>query len=270
MPQKSLQGRFNRRICNEISTNHIFPLPTLNCMKKRVFLLSIIILAGFPACYGDNPPLTRKEMRHNALVRMNDKGRFYITAGLPFVNTISCYVPAIKSRRHKEGVFGLSGGAEYHYSDKSSLSAEANLVFTLLSVNRMDDDLCQLNFQLSHNVNFKRFSLGMGLAVTQNRWDYEIWEMDDGPVEAELSYVLKQSIRSWFTGYGICISAYYKFFNDFRVGVVFRPILYAAGGRIRYAHSLSLDFKFHINFGKPLKPRSYYASDFNLFTHNAF
>ncbi len=213
---------------------------------------------------------TRQTIREK-LDNAAGKGKFYLTVGLPYVNYIAFTPPLLDRRDREAGFWGLSAGAEYNYSDRFSVALEINylLTFFLPVPAPVDTEygpedewlfLNQGNISLTNNVNFRRFALGAGLNFSYNDWRYN-YQYDDVFFEENPDYEnnfvskygLYRNVRDRYWAAGLNLNAYFKAAACFRVGVVYRPTFIRFGRGNKYENSVSLDLKFLINTGKPLR-----------------
>ena len=186
------------------------------------------------------------------------RGKWYITAGLPYINFYSIYAGKIGRQTNQAGFVGISLGADYHYADRHSLSIDANAITSIFIPFPAAIDLFgphefqhRLNVSLYDNYHLRRFSFGYGVNASRNIWQYryyDLWLDEDEPVPP---YGYDDMHDSHWAA-GPIVNAYWKTTHLLKVGVVYRPSLYRFGtaGGWRYGHSISIDFRLHIPVGK--------------------
>lgn len=245
-------------------------------MKRLLCLLLPFLFAALPLQAASPESSTREEHREErlrlrmqarderraALDGMNTPGRLFLTVRLPYVNTFRLTPAPLGRADNQTGFLGFSLGAEYHYARRASVAFDAGAIIDFLvpfptrsSVESAHTFTSQLYFTLTHRHEWRRFSVGYGPTAARTAWDYCIadasWHSDtrsDRPAP---------DAEDRFWSYGLSFDAYWKCTSFFRLGIVYRPTIRPAHGSFgaSYAHSLSLDLRFHINTGPRLYPR---------------
>ncbi len=197
------------------------------------------------------------------------EGKFYVSLGLPYVNTIGFAAETPGRTVAQTGFVGLSAGMEYHFTGRWSVAGEGWLLAAVFAPIGPIDYVGEREWNnaaggsVSFNYHLDRFSFGAGPCLTRYIWRYSwdcgLWGEEKethvcDPV-AESEYGLPEGAFNATNALGGTLNAYWKV-GITRIGAVYRPTFYNLGhnGGFTYAHSISLDIKFLINTGKKLRP----------------
>lgn len=198
----------------------------------------------------------KKELFAKAKQMSLNKGNVYFTIGSPWVNYFSYDIPDI-GRRESVGFFGLSTGVEYHYSDRHSVSLEANVIMNIgdpapasASWSGWKEDFNRINIMAYDNYNMKSFSFGYGINVARNHWRY-CTDFNEGDDMSDFPYGLESISRDTWTA-GNVFNLYWRPTPVFKLGVVYQPtyLCFNTSPTWKYEHSISLDIKFNILLNK--------------------
>ena len=158
------------------------------------------------------------------------------------------------------GFLGISGGLEYYFSDKYSISSDIGAMIDFMIPlpvpidywgPRESSSAIYGNIQIGSDIN--RFHYGAGLQY--NKTFYNKW--DTIPTTPEYYSRDTLSIHKVQNNLGIALSTYYRISNVFNVGLSYYPsfvILNKNGLDTHYSHLIffELIFKF-----EALRPRKY-------------
>lgn len=201
-------------------------------------------------------PITRQkskdELRYSW--KKDRKKHFALLLSLPYVN---CYNLAPEGTTQRDNTFGFIGigiGMEYYYKQNISLSLKWNATMTFLVpfpapvdyessyTNTQGMDLC-----LMQNHHIKFISIGYGICVARNSWNYYAEGYDDTEFSPNGDYGnLDLSYKRYSVGTPFHIYGYFG--RVFGIGLNYRPTFYRLGSPDpwKYEHLISLDFQFRI------------------------
>ncbi|WP_455584875.1 hypothetical protein [Bacteroides sp.] len=181
------------------------------------------------------------------------KKHLALLLSLPYAN---CYnlAPEGTGKRDKSfGFMGIALGLEYYYGQNTSLLLKWNATMAFLAPVPAPVDYesnhthCQgmdLNLMQNHYIKF--LSIGYGICVTRNSWNYhtegyDVTEPSDCNFgNIDLSYQ-KYAI-------GTPLHIYGSFSKLFGIGLNYRPTFYRINSPKpwKYEHLISIDFQFRI------------------------
>ena len=175
-----------------------------------------------------------------------EKGDVHFNFSIP--TACNFYMQPIGQGIKKSVGFGVAIGLDYCYKKNKYLSFElAGFVdhFRLFGKSYEDDDdyiferQSATHYSLTDNFKLKRFSIGYGIAYSENNWYQEnVKQIDDYDVIAS-------KIR-YNRNLGFVFNGYFHIFKHFLVGVHYRPSILevAPSTEFSYQHIFGVDYQF--------------------------
>lgn len=184
------------------------------------------------------------------------KGHFGLLLSIPYVNGYNLAPEGTLQRDKQIGFMGIGAGLEYFHSKNTSLSLKWNATMAFMApvpapvdyesshTHVQGMDLC-----LMHNHYIKYLSVGYGLCIARNSWDYhtEGYDVDEAePSDGDFGDLDLHSLKY---AIGTPIHIYGYFCNSFGIGLNYRPTFYRFGSSKpwKYEHLISLDFQIRIS-----------------------
>jgi hypothetical protein len=176
------------------------------------------------------------------------KEQIFLKISLPWINSFYMQ-PSLESAKSNTGVWGLSVGLDYYYTDSRffNLSFYAVTDFFLpfpapVDISGEYDTMSSLYTSLTHNHKLGRFYLGYGICVANNTWAHRYSSRFGAPPPAR-DPISKTGISA-----GLMTDVYYQFGKHFLTGIVYRPSFMSDDQKLeyKYEHLISLEFAWKI------------------------
>ena len=182
------------------------------------------------------------------------KGHLGLLLSLPYINWYNLSPEGTSKRDNGMGFIGIGGGLEYFHTQKNSLSLKWNgtMTFPVPFPAPVDDESNHTHIQgmdlsLIHNHYIKYLSIGYGVCIARNSWNYHTSGYDDKtePSGCDFGDV---DLSSEMYAIGTPFHFYGYFSKSFGVGLNYRPTFYRIGSSKpwKYEHLISIDFQFRI------------------------
>lgn len=180
------------------------------------------------------------------------KGQINFTSGTPVASSI--YNQSSYRNQATSSLLGFKAGFDYFYSDRKFLNASATILLSdtaLLPVDHMESYTDTYSYYISLTDNFahKRFSFGYGLHYSLN--ELKVVDKHPMPKGAEVAV---PSITTYCKNYalGVNVNAYFRFYKDFHIGMVYRPDIYLVKpeAKFNYGHAISAEIIWKIRLKK--------------------
>ncbi len=180
------------------------------------------------------------------------KGDVVVHLSLPHVNSFHL-VPDGEKAKNNTGFLGIAGGINYFHRDNQFVSAGVGVVADYFSPfviganypPGVREDMRSMYVSLSNNHLINRFTFGYGLSYAANQW---LLKDPDGVAyfnETELKTSNGPApIDKRHKTLGFVSSAYFRVFDNFNIGLIYRPTILRLNTieRFKYEHIISLDF----------------------------
>ncbi|MDR1516761.1 MAG: hypothetical protein LBS52_01450 [Dysgonamonadaceae bacterium] len=187
----------------------------------------------------------------------NKKGNINLLVSNPAVDFYRLAPIGEPIQKRMSAVLGLGVGGEYFYKDNKSLQLKGD-AFALVSFgeNYPSYGCSAQNVSLTDNLYRKRFSFGYGLNYAKNTFVSHAYSYYSKPLE-ELEEG-EEPVLIDVEGYsktnnllGLALNMYYRFTNNFYLGVVYRPsFLELSKLKMKNEHTVSIDLTWKINLKK--------------------
>lgn len=183
------------------------------------------------------------------------KKHLALLLSFPYANCYNLAPEGTGSRDKSFGFMGVALGLEYYYSRNISLALKWNATMTFSAPVPAPVDYgschthCQgMDLNLLQNHYIKFLSIGYGVCVARNSWNYhtEGYDMSEPAVAVCDFGNVDLSYKKYAIGTPLYI--YGNFCKLFGVGLNYRPTFYRIGSPNpwKYEHLISIDFQFRI------------------------
>lgn len=235
--------------------------------------LSRALIANRDVAENQKANMIRKHNNTYNIYGRSRKNRLYTKQGdvflyfaVPFIYpSYTIIKPEPSSSIEKGSVLGFAGGIDYYYKKNrfinlsASMTAGGDIVFGCGFYEFDDSERFNLyNLTISNNHRYKRFSFGYGISHSYVDW----WEkkyFKNPFAESNIPYHYHYSWayylnRRKYSNLGFIFNGYFYFFNDFSVGIVYKPTFVRLNSimekKIYYEHQISLDFAIKVRLNK--------------------
>jgi hypothetical protein len=157
--------------------------------------------------------------------------------------------------RNFAGFLGLGTGVEYFYKNDKSLQLRIDAITNYIApfplpidwdepLTEPLEDCLALNINLTNNFRWKRFHFGYGLNFAKNIWYRSAYYIEpQKPTDENYEYKRIDGISKTNTMLGFVSNTYYRLFQHFYLGVIYRPSFWnLSNHKLMYEHSISFDF----------------------------
>jgi hypothetical protein len=176
------------------------------------------------------------------------KGQWQLHLSLPYINNFY-FQPREEKSKANTGFLGLSVGLNYYHSKKQflKLSTLGVLDFMVPFPAHVDysgghEFMRSVSVSLSNNHHWKRFTLGYGISLAKNIWEYRYYNLFEPPPPTRDPVVRRDY------SLGLLLSTYYNVGKRFGLGLIYRPTFARLNkpADFAYEHLISVDIAWKI------------------------
>lgn len=181
-----------------------------------------------------------------------NKGHINVKCSFPWVNSFYLH-PIQETPKINTGFWGVSGGLEYFYKKNKyvSLTGSAVMDFFIpfpaaVEFSGERKSMYSIYISLTDNYNFRRFTLGYGINLSNNTWRLSYYDRFDPPPPT------REPVTKISNSVGFTFDAYHQLTENLYVGLIYRPTILNVypDVAVKYEHLISIDFMFKLRIKK--------------------